>query len=72
MLAIQGGGKKTGEKICQCNWKTKGSLPKKIMRSHQSNVRQEPSYNYLASLVKKKRHHVLLPRRDCGSPPALE
>lgn len=32
-------GEKKQEKICQCNWKTKGSLPKKIMRSHQSNVR---------------------------------
>lgn len=39
MLATQGGKKKQQGKICQCNWKTKGSLPKKIMRSHQSNVR---------------------------------
>lgn len=30
--------RKQQKKICKCNWKTKGSLPKKIMESHLSNV----------------------------------
>lgn len=40
MLTIQG--EKQQEKICQCYWKTKGSLPKTIMKSHCSNVRLGP------------------------------
>lgn len=42
MLAIRGVGGNKQEKICKCYWKTKGSSPEKILKSHPSNVRLGP------------------------------
>lgn len=53
--------RKQQEKICKCNWKTKASLPKKIMESCWSNVRLGPLPQLIGfTHQKKKKKEALL------------